>query len=140
MHLTLIVPIQSSCYSGEIQDEESGIDRIEYTFLQSAQATLADANWRELRAFPNRTMQAGLTPVFITLDEAYLLEDRTILSLYLRTTNGAGLQTIVNRTIQIPGQDQSPPTEPVVALEHSGFYGAQKAQPVTHHCQREPGS
>lgn len=112
---------------GEIRDEESGIDQIEYTIIRGAQASLADADWKVLQAFSDRDVQAGMKSVYINLDDIFLPEDRAVLSLYLRITNGAGLQSVVNQTLEIPGRDQSPPSEPVVALEHSGFYGSGEA-------------
>ena len=58
-----------------------------------------------------------------SLNDENLPEGRNSLALSLRVTNGAGLQTIVNSNLEIPGSDISPPSEPVVSLEHSGFYG-----------------
>ena len=106
----------------DIADEESGIDHVEYTISKEAQANLANAIWSEFVALPNRPTRTGSKTVYIPLEENLLGNSSNNLSIYLRATNGAGLQTVVQETIQVPGRDASAPTEPSVTLEHTGFY------------------
>lgn len=105
-----------------IQDQESGVDHVEYAFLRTAQANLADANWRGIPLENDRTTETGPQSIYLNLQDEQLSEGRNTLALFLRVTNGAGLQTVINRAIELPGVDQTPPTEPVVAIAHSGFY------------------
>ena len=105
-------------------DAESGIEQIEYAFLRSAQANLANASWNPLIPVEERLTDWPAQTLYLNLDELNGTGETTDLSLFVRITNGAGLQTVANQAIRIPQQDQTPPSEPVVALEHSGFYGS----------------
>ena len=106
----------------EVQDLESGIDRIEYTILQDAQVNLASVQWADLVTLKSRPRRTNQQSVFLPLETLLVPETKTTLSLFVRTTNGAGLQTVVNETIELPGTDQSPPTDPTVLLDYTGFF------------------
>lgn len=105
-----------------IMDQESGIDHVEFAFLRTAQANLADATWKTIRLEHDRTIETGPQSIYLDLKGEQLGEGRNTLALFLRVTNGAGLQTVINRPVTLPGVDQTPPTEPAIALAHTGFY------------------
>lgn len=108
----------------DIEDEESGIDKVEYTISKEAQANLANASWSEFLSLPNRPTRTGSQTVYIPLDDRFVAESSNDLSIFFRVTNGAGLQNVVQETIQVPGRDSSAPTEPSVSLQHTGFYNS----------------
>ena len=109
----------------DIFDEESGIDKVEYTITKEAQANLANAIWSGFVTLPDRARHTGAQTVFIPLSDQFIAEASNNLSVFIRATNGAGLQNVTRSTIQVPGKDLSPPTEPSVTLEHTGFYTLQ---------------
>ena len=106
----------------DITDQESGIDYVEYTITKEAQANLANAIWSEFISLPNRPQRTGSQTVYIPLSDHLITEGLNNLSIFIRATNGAGLQNVTRETIQVPGKDLSVPTEPSVTLEHTGFY------------------
>ena len=106
----------------DIADEESGIDKVEYTITKEVQANLANAIWNEFLTLPNRPQRTGSQTVYLPLADQFISEASNNLSIFIRATNGAGLQNVTRETIQIPGKDTSSPTEPSVTLEHTGFY------------------
>ena len=100
-----------------LRDPESGIDIVEYVFMQNAQANLASADWNSLLPVEKRATELPPQALFLDLSDERIPPQTTTLSLFVRITNGAGLQTVTNQVVQIPPQDQTPPTEPVLALE-----------------------
>nr|MBX2821420.1 hypothetical protein [Rhodothermaceae bacterium] len=106
----------------DIADQESGIDRVEYTITKEAQANLANAIWDEFLTLPNRPQRTGSQTIYLPLADEFITDASNNLSIFIRATNGAGLQNVIRETIQIPGKDTSSPTEPSVTLEHTGFY------------------
>ncbi len=119
------LPHSLSIEIGDIEDQESGIERIEYTITRDAEANLANAIWADLVALNSQPLKAGAQSVNVQLDDMWMPDDRTVISLFMRVTNGAGLQTVVSEAIELPGQDSSPPTEPTLQLEHTGVYDAE---------------
>ena len=107
---------------GEIRDSESGIDRIEFVILQDAQENLATATWSELMPLQGRPVQAGNQTTYLSLEDQLLPDTERTLLVYIRCTNGAGLQTVLNQSVLYQGNDRTPPTPPTVQLEHTGFY------------------
>jgi len=110
----------------DIADQESGIDKVEYTITKEAQANLANAIWDEFLLLPNRPQRTGSQTVYLPLADQFITEASNNLSIFIRATNGAGLQNVIRETIQIPGKDTSSPTEPSVTLEHTGFYSVEQ--------------
>ena len=108
----------------DIEDLESGIDQIQYTIMQDAQANLANATWFDLVNLQYRPRRTGTQSVLIPLSQFSAGASSSTISLFIRVTNGAGLQTVINQAIPLPGNDLTPPTPPNVSLDHTGFYAS----------------
>ncbi|MEZ4701932.1 MAG: hypothetical protein R2834_16485 [Rhodothermales bacterium] len=105
-----------------LQDAESGIQRVEYVLVEGLETNLAEADWEPLTTLRQSQRDLGARTEYLPLAEDAYRPRGYNLNAIFRVTNGAGLQTIARRTIQIPGRDATAPSEPQLTLAHSGFY------------------
>lgn len=109
-----------------LRDAESGIQQVEYVLVEGAETNLAEADWQPLIAPRQPQRDLGARADYIPIVEGAFPDRALNLSAVFRVTNGAGLQSIARQTIQIPGRDATPPTEPQLTLSHTGFYDAER--------------
>ncbi len=109
-----------------LRDTESGIQRVEYVLVEGAETNLAEAAWQPLLEPRQPQRDLGAPAYYIPLNQGVFPDHAFNLSAIFRVTNGAGLQSIARRTIQIPGRDATPPSEPQLLLSHTGFYDAER--------------
>ena len=109
-------PDQVQVNLNRISDPESGIVRIEYAFARGQEAQMNTDSWTALLPIDRPVRELELSPLEIPLPDRLQPDEPAPITLFIRVTNGAGLQSLDSRMIELPGKDLTPPSEPVIAI------------------------
>ena len=99
-----------------ISDPESGITRVEYALARGQEAQLSTESWSSLLTINRPIRELEPSPIEVPLPELLLADDPAPLTIFVRVTNGAGLQALDSRMIELPGKDATPPSEPAISF------------------------